>query len=296
MKTLILILISLSSWAHATDLSNDVTSLNYYPHSGRYYVSARDAQTVDQRTASSAGTDNMYNENTFGATAAMGLSHGLRLSIAESYILEKENSTNAKGVTSQYTETGPSDPTITGTWRFHQEDDNGWSADVSVALTPSFGNHTAATVNQTGSYENGYWTGAVGGTLYLRQGINEWGANATYTERSTGKSDSDNPGNSYSTDALGYVTASFNDRLHLNNNWYVQMGLTFTFPYTSNNTYDNGRQTVTTNPFATNPVVTGGWRVSSMSVLSLNYSYKEYGTSTGQTINSSMQLSYLIEF
>ncbi len=68
----------------------------------------------------------MFNVNTLGLTAAVGLKNSMRLSVSENYIFENENSTNSKGVTHNFTETGPSDPTLTWAWRFKEENESGW--------------------------------------------------------------------------------------------------------------------------------------------------------------------------
>jgi hypothetical protein len=268
-----------AAWAgeDRDDLSSDITSLNYYPHKGHFYLYPRDTQALDDHSSNSNGTQTMTFSNAWTLSFSHGFGNGLRGGFSEGGIVNNSvHTTNANGTTNVHNSFGVTDPSLFLNWRFLPTTDSGWSADLDGTLTPSLAHKKAATNRQSGNDYNGYWAAAATGNLFWRRHSNEVGTGLTLSQHLAGNVDGDAANNTYSTDPVLIPSAAVNDRYHFNADWFIEPGVAMTLPYNNHSTYDSGTTTTDQFPFRLTSVFIIGWRLAPRTLLSLDLNYSHY--------------------
>jgi hypothetical protein len=292
--------------ADIADKSEDVTSLNFYTHEGRYYLVFRDQQSIDNHSNNTFGFNSSTNVNIANIGGSYGLGNGMRITLSESYLIgSTENQASPTGAMNQFNSTGFSDPTIAFLWRYLEINPAGFSGDVFVSLTPSLGHRQTATKDQTGNDLNGYSEVILGTSLFHRHGNNEAEAVLNLAQLFSGHSDGPLPSNTYTSDPRTIVSINVYDRYHLNDDWFLQGGLQSQLDYADSYNYDSGVSRNVTYPFYINPRIDFGYSPSADKLVTLNFLYHHAATSTtglnvsnSQTdiVNVTTQISLLVQF
>lgn len=289
------------------DLSSDVTSLNYYPHAGHYYLSPRDNFSIDQHSYRSTGGKSSTNSNKGVLSYAHGLGGtGWRAGFTESMLFNSvQTSTDTTGNQTINSTSGYSDPDLFLYWRFWVPKESNWSADLGLTVTPSVGRKQVSTPAQDANDLNGYWSTAVAADLYGRWEKNEVGANLTFTQRWPGQAEGTSPSTTYGTNSAVIVSGSLTDRFHFNSDWFVDGTFLITEPYPFHQVYDSGNTDTNASPFRLDPQLKLGWRPTPFSLLSLTFTYRHYvettsssngSGSTTDVVNLDGVVSYLVQF
>jgi hypothetical protein len=299
MKTLLAcasLLVSITS-AHAqqasdayflSDPSRDLTRLNYYPHSGKFYVEP-DAQytATDLNIPATPGTPkNPSSAHSWQLDLDLiyGLPvDGLRFYLSESYLAHRWTDTTSvkTGFVTQSDSSGFSDPTFELQYRYFETEPLGFSGDVSLSFSPSWVTDDIASSLSSGSDGKGYGTLALTATEYKLFPVADFGLGETLSHQFSGNAvNAIEPTDSYSRDSVFVFTVTATARLHINEDFYVQGAAGVEFPYSVNQTTAAAVATTTQTPFHINPELLAGYRVLANFCVDVLYTYQNYTRTT----------------
>jgi hypothetical protein len=263
------------------DWSADVTNLNYYPHAHRLYtVLTYQSPTVDT-SDNSAGNSSQTNYDELGLSLAYGLGHGVRVVLGQTAIIDEEHSpTNAKNIDTSYTSSGFANPSLAVAWRFVDTPRDGYSADGTLTIVPSFGPAT-----KTNDY-SGSSNAELAGALFYRHTNCEARATLTIIDTTDQAYEGTTSKNTGGLNSNITETADLTYRHHFGQNWFGQIGDTINFPQTNNYSYEAGNTSSTTVPLYSSPYLAAGYRPMRDMLLGLRYTERAYSTSATSSQNS----------
>jgi hypothetical protein len=267
----------------ADSLSSDVTSLNYYPHHGHLAIEPEFSGTMRDEGFSSANTQTYTKAENLILNANYGIAHRLRLGVAETLTTgQSKESVSAKGLETDSTADGFSNPTVTLAWRIFDARSDGLSGDLSVDVSPNFGDK--GTDNGAAGHEGnqlaGNWSDSAGASLFWRIGISEAELHESYTHNYTGHTDGAGDSTTYLTRPYSYLTSNLYERLHFGSNAFIQFGITVNSATTVVNIYDTQVTKTTQSPTYSAGRLSLGYRLKKNSLLDLGATWHKDSTLT----------------
>jgi hypothetical protein len=298
----------------ASDHSDNLCNLNYYPHVGHLLATPQTSFTInDQSSTTSTNADAPAGDSNVGSSSFnLALEYGLlwdglRIGLSENELFSSVTShANSAGVTSLSRSSGVSDPTATLYYRYWEDDaKTHMSGDLNVALSPSFVTHNVTSSALDGSNGKGYGYVSVAapfvGWMNIGNLLNEVGISPAAQRQFSGNGNAATISSSYNRSSQWVYTAAVSDRLHLTPELFFQPIANLNFPYTVTDTYLNTTSNVsnTHNPFYVTPSLEMGYLLMRNVLFVAEYTYNNFTTtsdsSTTKNIDDTIILRFLIE-
>lgn len=206
--------------------SSDVMSLNYYPHRRVFDFNPRINTEFHDETTTSIGETTEISRNYFTVVAGYGILEGLRFHILESLLWDQIGDHFRKKIETKTPSNGASNPTFSLAWRWLENPDSGFSADVGVNYSPSFGAHRIGdgSIDQDGNFLSG--NTVAGGTIavFWRKGFNEVELAYSANHVSQTTTVATLQVSTEISDAYWLNAISLSDRIHLSLKFYAEIG------------------------------------------------------------------------
>ncbi len=277
---LVLITFSLSAYSRS-DLSADVTSLNYYPHKGRFEVAPYiDTPIINDTTNSNGGSSRTFYNQIF-LNLIYGVAPGLRVSVSDTLLWDQTVDTiAATGAVSTTNAVGPSNPSLNIAYRYLKNEWNGLSGDLSVQADPSLGPKIAGgdAVSQVGNNLSGGWSANASTALFWRNGWNELGVTVQETRNYDSRTEGTTSPTSTTTSPFWSTSLTLSDRIHFNPNFYLQLSGVMTSHFETKVTSDTNVEKTVQTPTYWNPKLDFGFRAAPMTVFVLSVTYHDNTT------------------
>jgi hypothetical protein len=285
-STLLLVLLFLAGRpaAHASDpSSSNLMNLNYYPHVNKFEVAPHVTSTITSHSENSNNSTSNTAANEFTGAIYYGVAPSVRVSLVESLLWD--STTDQIGPLGNQVTTsaqGLSSPTLGVAWRYWEAPQAGFSGDISLTSTPSFGPKVAGdgNINLTGNNMNGSWNSTLSTALFSRQGFNEMELSGLVQRNYGGKTIGSAPTTSFTTKAQWTSSATLADRVHLGTHHFMQGSVDMNFSSVSQQTTGaNVNRTVTT-PQGLTPRLDFGYQPDPEIVLMLSVNYHQATTTS----------------
>ena len=228
-----LLLLSTPAFAQKSsdNLSNNLTSLNYYPHLGAFELNSHALTTIEDKTQNSVGAIAKDGYNQFYGSMIYGIADRLRMALSETLLWDQiDDATSSTSTETLTSSSGLSNPTISTAWRYMEDSSSGFSGDMTLEITPSFGPRVAGNgaISKTGNNLSGGWTEEVSTSLFWHSKLNQIELNIAATNNAPSSNDNASGGVGHTTDYVN-SSATLTDRYHLNGRHFLQIGMEF-FP------------------------------------------------------------------
>jgi hypothetical protein len=207
------------AFAEPDNLSSDITSLNYYPHSGIFYANPSESSILyDQQTSN--GADNAStSSNLFTLSLAVGLRKGLWFSIADSLLWDG----NTSGGTVPGASSGLSNPSFTVGDRIIESENTGISLELRTKVAPSVGAQIPSNTSRyiTGNNLSGSSSVSITPLLFWRNGKNELSLQTTANRNFIGQTNGVSAATTFSTEPYWTYSFTLADRIHIGKQFYL---------------------------------------------------------------------------
>jgi hypothetical protein len=205
--------------------STDLMNLNYYPHYQVVKLNPHITTTYHNRTTNSNGGDTTTITNQVFAGVEYGVASRLRVVLNETLLWDQNNNAiGAAGAQTETTSAGLSDPTVGIAWRYLEDARNGFSGDLTLAVTPSFGPKITGdgSVSKTGNNLEGFWSSELSTAFYWRFRNSETSLSVTETRNFSGGVEGSTDALSFRTEPYWQTTIALAERIHFTRWFFVQ--------------------------------------------------------------------------
>ena len=272
----------------ANDPSLDISRLSYFAHQNNFQIYTRliypfenSIDALATRARVQVETNTSTNSVTFDTGVGYGITNWLRVGITENFLLSSGSFTRIPPATTygEVYSQGPSDPIYSITCRFLDPHSLGLSADISLSVSPSSGNHFLGEPGQFGDNYRGFATSIISLPAYFSQRANDIGLAVSATQNSAGGATGSTLANSYTKTSSVVYGASIIDRLHFS--WfYLQGELDVNMPYTTQQTNGVGVVKTINLPAIVSQKYLAGFRLNSRAALETELTVTEYNLSS----------------
>jgi hypothetical protein len=275
---------------------NLLNTLHYRSAAGDKYLSLSAVTRLlsDETTTESGETVGTLSRTSW--EAAMNFEYGwsdvLLFGIQADYSfgLGTMHTTEPSGVQNAYSSNGISDPTLHVDYRYWGGLTGTKFGSAYVNLTPAIGSQKNPDSTQTGNNLSGGSSVAVGTNLYWVLGAHEFGVAPALHFYTAGQYNDQNPANTSNFDSYFNANMVANYRYHVCKTFHIGGNINIIAPSSVTYVYgsrSNELSQTVKNPFNIEPTLTAGWLLRDNVVVSVQYSYNAYTTTTDQTSNTS---------
>jgi hypothetical protein len=285
------------------DPTRALQNLVYYPHAGQFNLTPGYTMNLNSssQTQNDVGTEtNSSVTHLYEITGNLnyGVVDRWRLGVSDDYTIDSSNNqtnTNTGVVTTSHSR-GLSDPHIVGAYRFIENQESKFYADLSLNVGVKTGPAVNAdsVIDRTGNQASGNWNLTLSVPFYWILGSNELGLTLQeehfFGTTAYGNTNV-NTGATSVIDTSPYWTTEvlIQDRFHFLERWYINPQVTFDFN-TTNTAQIDGQTTSTGHDigFHVIPAISVGYLAAEWCLVTLNVSYtNDKNTATPSASTSS---------